>query len=82
MSKFSLNHTYKCSGLGGIGEIKIPCNIVTTFRASDGLRYAVIEREAYEGSLSLFFVLEDQVSYNAKEHRQSEERTESCGSAG
>jgi len=66
MSKFSLNHTYKCSGLGGIGKIEIPCNIVTTFKASDGLRYAVIEREAYEGSLCLFCVLEDQVSYNNK----------------
>jgi hypothetical protein len=69
MTKFSLNHIYKCAGLGGIGEIQIPCNIVTTFTASDGLRYAVIEREAYEGSLSLFFTLESQVSYNAAPDR-------------
>lgn len=66
MSKFSLNHIYHCPGLGGIGMLKIPCNICSEFRGQDGLRYAAIEREAFEGSLSIFVVLRSSVSYGDK----------------
>ena len=70
MSKFSLNHKYNCAGIGGIGRISIPCNICSTFRGQDGIEYAAIEREAFEGSLSLFMVLRSDVSCSANDNQQ------------
>jgi hypothetical protein len=82
MSKFSLNHKYNCAGLGGIGRISIPCNICSTFRGQDGIEYAVIERDAFEGSLSLFIVLRSDVSYATPCGRSSAQGIVEKGSHG